>query len=766
MPNGVIAELDPAPTTGDLPRHRPATRRLTRPSRPQPGRRVAPHPPITLQVEGLTVRLPGGGPLVLDDVTFTVRRGWLVGVLGPTGAGKTSLLAALTGRVPATAGTVRVAGRAAHVPQDDVLHGRLGLRRTLHHAATLRLPRGTAGSARRERIEGVLADLGLAAKAAAAIDTLSGGERKRANVAVELVGQPDVVLLDEPTSGLDPGHEQTVLGALRRVADAGRTVLAVTHGMAALPACDRVLVLGRGGRVAFFGPPAAAKAFFGSTDAATLFRDLDSVEGTARWAERFRAHPAHEQLVAGGSGELAEPADAGPPGPRRRTQLATLVHRAAELAAADRRRLALLALQGPILGLLLLGVLRPDGFSLDPLSPAGLQLGTVAMFLAVSATWLGAATAVREIVDELPIVRRERGAGLSLGAYVASKALVLGAIGGVEAAVLALIALLRQHPPAAGAVLPSGALEVVAAVALVAVAAVALGLCTSALVTTSEKALTVLPLVLVAQLVLAGPWAASASTPGLGALRSLAVARWGAAAVEATGRGDRDAWWAAVLWLVGLLAAALVGTWVLVRRRAGGAVPARRLRAADLVAGRTGRGAARRVLPVAGAAGVLIAVLGLSGGGAGSPPAQDGPLVAADTLPGAELGGAVVAPSTTAPTVPTVPTTTATAPRDGADVAPPVTEPAAPPQGGAAIAHLTPPPAAGPPPEPEPPAPPTVADPVPEAPATTEPPTTTTAPPPTTTTTARPSGGGTVTAATGGPWDWVWFWWDVARAYL
>ena len=534
-------------------------------------------------MEGLTARAPGGGPLVLDDVAFTIRRGWLVGVVGPTGAGKSSLLAALTGRLPAAAGTVRVAGRpiaagtsvipgVAHVPQDDVLHGRLGLRRTLHHAATLRLPRGTDGATRTDRIDQVLADLGLTDKARAAIDTLSGGERKRANVAVELVGRPDVVLLDEPTSGLDPGHEQAVLGALRQVADGGRTVVTVTHGLAALSVCDRVLVLGRGGKVAFFGPPAASRAFFGSLDAATLFRDLDSVEGAARWAARFRAHPAYAQLVAGGNADMTTAASSDQAvRPRRRTQLATLVHRAIELTVADRRRLALLALQGPVLGLLLLAVLQPRGLVAMPF---GGQAATVAMFLSVSATWLGAATAVREIVDELPIVRRERGAGLSLGMYVASKAVVLGAIAAVQAAALTAVAIVRQSPPNIGAVLPSGVLELLITAALVGVAAVTLGLCVSALVTSSEKALTVLPLVLVTQLVLAGPWSAHAGTPGLGVARSLSLARWGAESFEATAGGDARAWWAATAALVALTVGAVIGTYLLVRRHAAGHRPA------------------------------------------------------------------------------------------------------------------------------------------------------------------------------------------------
>jgi ABC-type multidrug transport system ATPase subunit len=262
---------------------------------------------VVLQVSGLTASAPDG-TVLLDDVGFRVRPGWLVAVMGPTGAGKTSLLNALAGSLATDAGTIRMGGRAlgtepggaerriAFVPQDDVLHPQLTLGRTLAYAASLRLPPDVGGTGRHERVAAVLSELGLTEHAFQPISTLSGGQRRRAGVAVELMGDPDVLVLDEPTSGLDPGAERSVLQMLRGLADRGRTVLAVTHSVQALAVCDRVLFLAPGGQVAFYGPPAAAQAFFRGASPAEVFTRLRSQPGPSA-KDRFRASPTYARYV-------------------------------------------------------------------------------------------------------------------------------------------------------------------------------------------------------------------------------------------------------------------------------------------------------------------------------------------------------------------------------------------------------------------------------------------------------------------------------------
>ena len=186
-------------------------------------------------------------------------------VVGPSGAGKTTLLNALTGFRPATSGTVLYSGwdlydsyealrhRIGFVPQDDVLHPQLTVRRALEYAAELRFPPDVSKAERKGEVARIMEQLGILARADLPIRQLSGGQRKRTSIALELLTRPSLLILDEPTSGLDPGIERAVMQLLRRLADDGRTVIVVTHSVQSLDLCDRVLYLAVGGKMAFFG---------------------------------------------------------------------------------------------------------------------------------------------------------------------------------------------------------------------------------------------------------------------------------------------------------------------------------------------------------------------------------------------------------------------------------------------------------------------------------------------------------------------------------
>jgi ABC-type multidrug transport system ATPase subunit len=541
-----------------------------------------------LSFEGVTAHAPGGRRL-LDDVSFAVQQGWMVAVVGPTGAGKTSLARALTGALALRTGRIRLGGvdlaedpdvrqRIAYVPQDDVLHGGLGLARTVGYAASIRAPRGTDRKARAQRVESALTELGLEHHADVQVASLSGGQRKRANIAAELVGGPEVIVLDEPTSGLDPGYEKSVLSRLRQLADTGRTVIAITHSVAAIQQCDRVLYLAAGGRVAYFGPPRAAARYFGRTDTADVFLALDTdyaEEGTD-WKDRFRSHPAYSRYVR----PILEPT-AAPAGPviarparvRWPVQLVTLVRRQIDLLRADRRHLALLLLQGPLLGILLRLVLTPASLAetarvaVAAGGSADVAARTLGALIALSATWLGVSSSIREVVKERHIVRREVGAGLSPSAFVAAKALVLGTATAVQAAILTAIVCYGQVLPTHGTVLGSARVELMVAGALAGVAATMLGLLLSALVSTPDKALALLPISLVAELALAGAWAAHIHNVALVGFRTLLGAHWGVQAITGTVWDDPGQWAAALAWLGLLSGAAIAGTVALVNHR-------------------------------------------------------------------------------------------------------------------------------------------------------------------------------------------------------
>ena len=229
---------------------------------------------VSLEARGLSVTLPSG-KVLLDDVSFVLPERCLLGVIGPSGAGKTTLLGTLTGMRPATAGSVLYDGRDLYdnyaelqhriglVPQENILHTQLSAHRALEYASELRFPRDTSPDERERRITEVLGELSLSAHADTRTSSLSGGQQKRVNVALELLTKPSLLFLDEPTSGLDPGLDMSVMEMMSGLARDGRTVIVVTHSVANLNVCDRLLVLVPGGKVAYFGSPADGLRHFG-----------------------------------------------------------------------------------------------------------------------------------------------------------------------------------------------------------------------------------------------------------------------------------------------------------------------------------------------------------------------------------------------------------------------------------------------------------------------------------------------------------------------
>jgi ABC-type multidrug transport system ATPase subunit/pSer/pThr/pTyr-binding forkhead associated (FHA) protein len=479
---------------------------------------------ITFEAAGLTVTAPSGGTL-LDDVSFSLDERAFLAVVGPSGAGKSTLLGALTGFRPAKRGAVLYDGRDLYanydelrlrigfVPQEDILHDPLTVWQTLAYAAELRFPEDVGAEDRAGRVDELMAELGLADVGALRVDQLSGGQRRRVAVGVELLTTPTLLFLDEPTSGLDPGYERSLMTLLRELADGGRTVVVVTHSVRSIRLCDRVLFLAPGGRTAYFGPPQLAPAYFEREDFEQIFQDLSGDRGRD-WTESFRAHPdferyvrhrapeAHEQKR---SSRIARAISSFPRPGSWLAQFGVLTRRYARVLTGDRRNLALLLLQPIVLGLLMLAALppgelaAPDAGETRALSRAGLVL----LIVVLGTTWLGASNAVREIARELPIVRRERSAGLSVSAYIASKAVVLGVLTAAQSTVLVTLALARQGSHDEGSLLPSPLPELILAGTLAGLAAMALGLLISALASTVDRAMTVLPVVLILQLLLA-----------------------------------------------------------------------------------------------------------------------------------------------------------------------------------------------------------------------------------------------------------------------
>jgi ABC transport system ATP-binding/permease protein len=494
-----------------------------------------------LQCEQVEVTIRDGRH-ILQPVSFRADSGSLIAVLGPTGAGKSTLLKALTGGRAPSDGTVLIQGRdlyaapdairplLGYVPQDDILHPQLTVRRALTYAAELRLPPDVGANEISRRVGEVMDELGLAERADVRISQLSGGQRKRTSVALELLTAPAVLFLDEPTSGLDPGYEKSVMRLLRDLADAGRTVVVVTHSVQSLDLCDRVLFLASGGRAAYLGSPSEALAAFGRSDYADAFNDLERWEGPPvplPPGPARRVTDEHE--LRRGAPDPRDPADRD----HWRRQLLTLVRRQCAVLAADRRVLLFLVASGLVLGFLILAVV--DGGALDPSGPLpSTSARTLLGAVVIAAVTIGVANTVREIVKEQAIFARERAAGVSDTAYLASKVLVFGAITAVQAVLLVLVATSTAGGPVGSAFVLPGRLELMAGVVLAALGAATLGLLLSSLVSSSEKAMTLIPVVFVVQWLLSGMALDLADTPAMRPVSYVTSANWGMAAAAST----------------------------------------------------------------------------------------------------------------------------------------------------------------------------------------------------------------------------------------
>jgi len=503
---------------------------------------------ISLDARGLTVRLPGG-KVILDDVSFPLGERCLLGVIGPSGAGKSTLLGALTGMRPATAGSVLYDGRDLYtgyaelrhriglVPQENILHTQLSARRALGYAAELRFPRDTTQAERERRIDEVLSELSLTQHADTRTSALSGGQQKRVNVALELLTKPSLLFLDEPTSGLDPGLDMSVMEMMSSLASDGRTVIVVTHSVANLDVCDRLLVLVPGGKVAYFGPPADGLRHFGKQGWAQVFRAFEA-EPDRDWAgEYLRSAYCARYLTVADQPDRSSATPAVrevPPPPRsqnRLAQLSTLSRRYLAVIASDRNYVGVLALLPVILGLVIRVI--PDAPGLAGHNNGNAQ--QVLLILIMGTCLIGVTNAVRELVKERAIYTRERAAGLSAGAYLWSKLVVLGLISAVQAAVLVLIGVVGRPLPHSGAFLTSLPLvELMLAMAVLAVASMTAGLLISSLVNSSDKTMPLLVVAVLVEVVLSGGVFPLNGKAGLNQVSWLSPSRWSFGATAAT----------------------------------------------------------------------------------------------------------------------------------------------------------------------------------------------------------------------------------------
>ncbi|OBG38834.1 ATP-binding cassette domain-containing protein [Mycobacterium sp. E3198] len=499
---------------------------------------------VAARTGGLEVRevdFSIGEKNLLERVSLTARPGTLTAIIGGSGAGKTTLSRLIAGYATPTTGSVTFEGHNIHteygslrtrigmVPQDDVVHRQLTVNQALGYAAELRLPPDTSKADREQVVAQVLDELGLTKHADTRVDKLSGGQRKRASVALELLTGPSLLILDEPTSGLDPALDLQVMTMLRQLADAGRVVLVVTHSLTYLDVCDQVLLMAPGGKTAYLGPPDQIGGAMGTTNWAQIFAKVGADPDEAN--RRFLAQNAPPPPLASAPADLGAPARTSV-----RHQFATIARRQVRLVVADRAYFVFLALLPFVLGALSLTVPGNTGFSIArPTSGTPDESAQILTLTSVAAVFMGTALTIRDLIGERAIFRREQAVGLSTSAYLAAKLTVFCVFAIVQSAIVTAIVLVGKGAPTQPAVLLGNAsFELFVTIAAMCVASAVLGLVLSSLARSSEQIMPLLVVSLMLQLVLAGGMVPVTGRIFLDQLSWLLPSRWGYAASAST----------------------------------------------------------------------------------------------------------------------------------------------------------------------------------------------------------------------------------------
>ena len=497
--------------------------------------------------------LLGRRKMLLDHISLSILPGTFVAVIGASGAGKTTLLNALNGQQLASKGRVLYNGQdfyqharafgssLAYVPQDDIIHKNLSVERALFFAARLRLPKDFHRRQIRERVAQVLADVEMTPQRHQLVSKLSGGQRKRVSIAVELLANPPLFFLDEPTSGLDPGLDRKMMQLLRRLADRGHTVVLTTHATSDIGMCDYVAFLAPGGRLAFYGPPDELRHLYEGREYADIYNELH--DNPDHWIKVFRRSDDYAKYVeAPLRQEMAPEQEMNrrpsrlPHGKRRGglRQFFLLARRYLTLVERDRMNVFILLIQAPVIaGLAIVladnNVLKHVSMLSDLRNPQDIYAQRSLFIMVCSAIWFGTINSAREIVKEAPIYHRERAVGVRVLPYVLSKVVILGALCAIQSFLLLYIVSLKTGLPTHGVMFPNvrGAfLELYVSLLLMSFVGLMIGLLISALAPNTDRAISVVPIVLIPQIIFSNVVFSLNGTAGK-IISFIMPARWG-----------------------------------------------------------------------------------------------------------------------------------------------------------------------------------------------------------------------------------------------
>ena len=491
---------------------------------------------IRLDVDRLT--LETAGKRRLDNLSFAIEPGQFVALVGGSGAGKSTLMRTMLGTETATSGGVYINGsnlrhnfniyrnQIGYVPQDDIIHLDLSVEEVLTYAAKLRLPPDSDFAA---VINQALDDIKISHRRKALIKDLSGGQRKRVSIGVELLANPKLFFLDEPTSGLDPGLDKQMMELLRDLAHAGnRTIVIVTHATANILDCDRILFLGTGGKLCYFGTPTDALAFFGIENFANIYIKLqqdsavdDCVQQYLNSAYVHKNIPNLRSIDSTATNSQVSPA-AKKANPVSQWLIFTL--RYFRLLTRDWINLGLALLTAPVIIFMLsIALHRSNPFAPDQLDLKSSKLALLVLFVVTcTSLWVGLSSSAPEIIKESAIYLRERLINLRLRSYLGSKFAALMTIAIVQALLITISIVWGFKAPTSSFI--SWQLGIFVSTLLTLTASFCLGLLVSAAVKNQSQASNVLPLLLLPQIIFSG---VLFKLGGLGTLiSSLMLSRW------------------------------------------------------------------------------------------------------------------------------------------------------------------------------------------------------------------------------------------------
>lgn len=443
--------------------------------------------------------------VLINHVSLEINSNDFIAIVGGSGAGKTTLMNAISGFDRECTGQILFNGQdlrkefsnlkdmIGYVPQQEIIYENLTLHNMLFYTAKMKMQKDTDKEEIEKRIKEVLQMVELSEHANTYIRKLSGGQKKRASIAVELLADPKLFFLDEPTSGLDPGTEKNLmmmLGRLSKTRD--KTTILVTHTTQSLHLCDKVIFMGPGGRLCFFGSVEQAKMFFQTDDLVNIYNVI--AQNPKMWEEQFRnCCQKMETDEAHNEGSRKEKRNVS-----YVRQFSVLVKRYMELMWNDKMRLAILLMQPVIIAFLLNLVADENIYSVFE------DTQSMMFSLSCSAIWIGLFNSIQEICKERHILKREYMACLKLPLYTLSKFIVQFILAALQALLLLLVFVLAIGKNPEGIWFDSFFFEMYVTVLLTILAAMAIGLLISSLVKSGDKAMTLAPFVLIIQLLFSG----------------------------------------------------------------------------------------------------------------------------------------------------------------------------------------------------------------------------------------------------------------------